>query len=323
MRILIAEDNLTERTVLAGVLKKFGHEVSMVDNGLSAWEILEQPDAARLVVLDWMMPGMDGLEVIRRVRALDSQQPPYIILLTSKEEKNDVFSGLEAGANDFISKPFDRNELYARVRVGQRSIELQTSLYETQQTLTHLATHDYLTGILNRRAIMEQLTKEIARVRRGRLEGSTLGLTIGFFDIDHFKAINDQYGHQAGDEVLKALVSVVSKELRIYDYFGRLGGDEFLVVSPGTSDGKGENFFGRLIKKIAAAGIETVAGQLFTSISMGVASIDLEIYELDKLLASADAALYQAKSAGRNQMVWINEPKDKENFHPDDQPVPV
>jgi two-component system cell cycle response regulator len=314
MRILIAEDNLTERTVLAGVLKKWGHQVSTVDNGLSAWEILQQPDAARLVILDWMMPGLDGLEVIRRVRALPGQQPAYIILLTSKDEKNDVFSGLEAGANDFISKPFARNELYARVRVGQRSIELQTSLYETQQTLTHLAMHDSLTGILNRRAILDQLLKEIARVRRSRLDGSTLGLTIGFFDIDHFKAINDQHGHQAGDEVLKALVSIVSKELRIYDYFGRLGGDEFLVVSPTTSNRKGENIFERLAKKIAETGIETVAGQLFISISIGVASIDSEIYELDKLLASADTALYQAKNAGRNQMVWINEPKVLNDF---------
>lgn len=312
MRILIAEDNLTERTVLAGVLKNWGHEVRTVDNGLSAWEILQQPDAARLVILDWMMPGMDGLEVIKRVRALPSQQPPYIILLTSKDEKNDVFSGLESGANDFIRKPFDRNELYARVRVGQRSIELQTSLYETQQTLTYLATHDSLTGILNRRAILEQLLKEISRVRRGRPDGPPLGLTIGFFDIDHFKQINDQHGHQAGDEILKALVGIVSKQLRTYDYFGRLGGDEFLVVTPGASDAKSENIFERLAKKIAAAEIETVAGQLFISISIGVASIDPENYELDKLLANADAALYQAKNAGRNQVVWINKPKDRE-----------
>ncbi|MCX6081197.1 MAG: diguanylate cyclase [Chloroflexi bacterium] len=312
MRILIAEDNLTERTVLAGVLKNWGHEVRTVDNGLSAWEILQQPDAARLVILDWMMPGLDGLEVIKRVRALPSQQPPYIVLLTSKDEKNDVFSGLESGANDFIRKPFDRNELYARVRVGQRSIELQTSLYETQQTLTYLATHDSLTGILNRRAILEQLLKEISRVRRGGPDGSPLGLTIGFFDIDHFKQINDQHGHQAGDEILKALVGIVSKQLRTYDYFGRLGGDEFLVVTPGASDAKSENIFERLAKKIAAAEIETVAGQLFISISIGVASIDPETYELDKLLANADAALYQAKNAGRNQVVWINKPKDRE-----------
>ncbi len=278
--------------MLAGVLKKWGHEVRTVDNGLGAWEILQQPDAARLVILDWIMPGLDGLEVIQRVRALSSQQPPYIILLTSKDEKSDVFSGLESGANDFIRKPFGRNELYARVRVGQRSIELQTSLYETQQTLTHLATHDSQTGILNRRAILEQLSKEIARVRRARLDGSPHWLTIGFFDIDHFKEINDQHGHQAGDEVLKALVGIVSKQLRIYDYFGRIGGDEFLVVTPGASDGKSENIFERLTKKIAAAGIETVAGQLFISISVGVASIDPEAYELDILLASADAALY-------------------------------
>ncbi len=309
MRILIAEDNSTERTILSGVLKKWGYDVRAVDNGLAAWDVLQQPEAARLVILDWMMPGLDGPDVIRRVRALGGQQPPYIILLTGKDEKEDVFSGLEAGANDFIGKPFDRNELYARIRVGQRSIELQTSLFETQQTLNHLAMHDTLTGILNRRAILEQLTKEIARVRRARTNDGTIPLGIGFFDVDHFKQINDMHGHQAGDEVLKALVSIIAGQMRAYDYFGRLGGDEFLVITPETGDKNSENIFARLSKKVAATGIETVAGQLFVSISIGVASVGAGTFELDKLLASADAALYQAKQAGRNQVVWANQPR--------------
>ena len=308
MRILIAEDNPTERTVLSGVLKKWGYDVRTVDNGLAAWEVLQEPEAPPLVILDWMMPGLDGLDVIKRVRALAGQQPPYIILLTGKDEKNDVFAGLESGANDFISKPFDRNELFARIRVGQRSIELQTSLYETQQTLTHLATHDSLTGILNRRAILEQLSKEIARVRRSRPKGREIGLSIGFFDIDHFKQINDVHGHQAGDEVLKALVNIISDQMRNYDYFGRLGGDEFLVITPETADKDNENIFARLSKTVASTVIETIAGPLLITISIGVASVDPETYELEKLLASADAALYQAKQAGRNRVVW-DQPK--------------
>ncbi len=308
MRILIAEDNPTERTVLSGVLKKWGYDVRTVDNGLAAWEVLQEPEAPPLVILDWMMPGLDGLDVIKRVRALAGQQPPYIILLTGKDEKDDVFAGLESGANDFISKPFDRNELFARIRVGQRSIELQTSLYETQQTLTHLATHDSLTGILNRRAILEQLSKEIARVRRSRPKGREIGLSIGFFDIDHFKQINDVHGHQAGDEVFKALVNIISDQMRNYDYFGRLGGDEFLVITPETADKDNENIFARLSKTVASTVIETIAGPLLITISIGVASVDPETYELEKLLASADAALYQAKQAGRNRVVW-DQPK--------------
>jgi len=166
MRILIAEDDLTARTILAGVLKKWGCETLAVKDGLAAWEVLQQPDSPRLVILDWMMPGMDGLEVIRRVRARFVEQPPYIILLTSKDEKGDIISGLEAGANDYVRKPFDNEELFARIQVGERTLELQTRLYETQQSLAHLASRDSLTGILNRRAILEQLAKEIPRARR-------------------------------------------------------------------------------------------------------------------------------------------------------------
>lgn len=168
LRILIAEDDLTARSMLSGVLKKWGYTPVVVKDGQAAWEVLQQPDSPRLVILDWMMPGMDGLEVIRLTRARITEQPSYIILLTSKDEKGDILSGLETGANDYIKKPFDLEELYARIRVGQRTLELQTSLYETQQTLAHLATHDPLTGILNRRAILDQLAKEIARAQRSQ-----------------------------------------------------------------------------------------------------------------------------------------------------------
>jgi len=194
MRVLIAEDDLTARTILTGVLKKWGYDVVAVKDGLAAWEVLQQPGSPSLVILDWMMPGMDGLEVIRSARAETYEPPPYIILLTSKDEKGDILSGLEAGANDFIRKPFDNGELFARVRVGQRTVELQTMLYDTRQTLAHLATHDPLTGILNRRAILEQLSKELARARRENPLYRINGLWVGFFDIDHFKQINDQYG---------------------------------------------------------------------------------------------------------------------------------
>jgi two-component system, cell cycle response regulator len=303
IRILIAEDDLTARIILVGVLKKWGYDPIVVKDGLAAWEILQQPDSPRLVILDWMMPGMDGLEVIRRARAQLVEQPPYIILLTSKDEKGDIISGLETGANDYIKKPFDNEEFFARIRVGQRTIELQTRLYETQQTLAHLATHDPLTGILNRRAILGQLTKEISRIRRSdrKLEGNEL--SIGFFDIDRFKQVNDRYGHQAGDEVLKAISTILTSQMRVYDSFGRLGGDEFLVVAPGTSEENCLHLYERLATSISGCTIKIGESDVRVTVSIGVASVGIE-NGMDKLLDMADAAMYRAKREGGNRVVY-------------------
>ena len=303
MRILIAEDDLTARTILVGVVKKWGYDPVAVKDGQAAWEVLQQPDSPRLVLLDWMMPGMDGLELIRRLRARFSEQPPYIILLTSKDEKGDIISGLDTGANDYVKKPFDNEELYARIRVGQRTIELQTSLYETQKSLAYLAAHDPLTGILNRRALLEQLSKELSRARRGR-QGN--GLSIGFFDIDHFKQINDQHGHQVGDEVLNGIVSILASHLRVYDSFGRIGGDEFLVVAPGTDEEKCKQLFERLLTAIAGCKIITAAGEISVTVSIGVASAGTDS-GLDKLMDSADAAMYRAKREGGNRVVYTGQ----------------
>lgn len=128
MRILIAEDDMTSRTMLAGVLKKEGHQVVLAINGVEAWQILQQPDAPSLVILDWLMPEMDGAEVVRLVRACPTDSPPYIIMLTSRGEKADIIAGLEAGANDYLAKPFDPGELRARIEVGRRMVEMQEAL---------------------------------------------------------------------------------------------------------------------------------------------------------------------------------------------------
>jgi diguanylate cyclase (GGDEF)-like protein len=311
MRILIAEDDLTARNILAGVLKKWGYDVQAVKDGQAVWDILQQPDAQRLVILDWMMPGLDGLEVIRRLRALSTEQPPYVILLTSKDEKEDIIVGLETGANDYVKKPFDQGELFARVRVGQRSVELQTKLYETQQTLAHLAMHDPLTGILNRRAILEQLTKELSRAQRRSQSSQGTGLStpgalhcaVGFFDIDHFKQINDAYGHLAGDEVLKGVAGILISHLRAYDSLGRMGGDEFLVVAPEIDEEQSKHLFERLSTAISGCKILTAASEVSVTVSIGVAMAE-PANELDIILESADAAMYQAKRAGANCVVF-------------------
>ena len=146
MRILIAEDDFTSRTVLAGVLKKEGHQVEATVNGAEAWQALRQPGAPTLAILDWEMPGMDGPEVVRRVRALETDRPPYMLMLTSRGEKADIIAGLEAGANDYLSKPFDPGELRARIEVGRRMVEMQAALVASRDALAHQATHDPLTG---------------------------------------------------------------------------------------------------------------------------------------------------------------------------------
>jgi len=301
MRILVAEDDLTSRAILTGILKKWGYKVLAVNDGQSAWQALQQPDCPHLVILDWVMPGLDGVEVIRRVRSADFGQPPYIILLTSKSEKGDILSGLEAGANDYIKKPFDNEELNARIKVGQRTVELQTRLFETQQTLERLASYDPLTGILNRRAILEQLSKELSRARREPAKNEYLG--IGFFDVDHFKMVNDQYGHRVGDEVLCGLVRLIRDHMRVYDSIGRLGGDEFLIIAPGMEGIKAENIFERITSAINSYRIKTFAGELSVTVSMGVAMADLESGE-DMLLHSADAAMYRAKREGGNRVIY-------------------
>jgi len=301
MRVLVAEDDLTARAILTGILKKWGYDIIAVKDGQAAWDLLQQTDSPKLVILDWMMPEMDGLEVIQRVRKSTLTHPPYIILLTSKDEKSDILMGLETGANDYIKKPFDTEELFARVRVGQRTIELQSSLYETQYNLEQLAGHDSLTGIFNRRAILEQLAKELSRIQRKNIRGQGDGLSVGFFDIDHFKQINDQYGHQAGDEVLCALVDFLSKQIRIYDTFGRLGGDEFLILAPGMDTANYKNLFERLVSSISTARIKTNSGELALTVSMGVAIGGAES-SVDQLLNDADAAMYQAKRQGGNRV---------------------
>ena len=298
MRILIADDDVTSRLVLSGVLRKHGHEVVETVNGLEAWEILKQPDAPKLVILDWVMPGLAGVDVCRRARTIDSGQPPYIILLTSLDRKADIVTGLQAGADDYLPKPFDPGELLARVDVGRRLVELQGRLNEAHEALAHEAMHDPLTGVLNRRAFAGALSRELSRKRRYETV-----LAVGICDVDHFKQINDTYGHQTGDEVLSELVLLIQHNLRGHDVLGRHGGDEFVLATEHRRiDGPGI-LYERLRTSVAARPITTSAGAIPLTISFGVKVADDGDTEAG-LLAAADRALYKAKSSGRNQ-VWL------------------
>lgn len=301
MRILIAEDDLTSRIILESILKKWGFTPVITSNGKQALEALKSPEGPRLAILDWQMPEMNGIEVCRRIRGIETPHPPYLIVLTSRDEKKDIVKALEAGANDFISKPYDNDELQARINVGQRMVQLQSDLVQAYRDLEHEAMHDSLTGIFNRRAIMNLLKKEMARAKREKT-----GLCIGLCDIDHFKRVNDTHGHQTGDEVLVVLTRLVLDKLRSHDHLGRYGGEEFLIVTPGSREFNPATLFERICAHVRTGKISTEKQTLSITLSIGVAQYTPD-QTFDALLAAADKALYHAKEIGRDCVVHARE----------------
>lgn len=303
MRVLIAEDDRISRMILTEMVKKWGYDPVAVEDGQQAWDVMQEPDAPHLALLDWEMPGMSGLEVCRRIRDGNPSHPPYLILLTARNDKADIVTGLDSGANDYISKPYDNRELQARLQVGRRMVDLQTELLDAKDALAHEAMHDALTGALNRRAVFEGLSREMSRAVRRQT-----GLSIGMCDIDHFKQVNDTYGHQTGDAVLCALVAAMKTSLRRYDLVGRYGGEEFLVVAPGSEGSAREGIYERLRYLIEDLTITTPCGRVNVTMSMGVAKA-AKGQTMDALLAAADAALYRAKAQGRNRVVYDTDPR--------------
>ena len=278
------------------VYPHWGFEVTATTGGADALQALEADDAPRLAILDWMMPGMDGVDVCRRVRARETLQPPYIILLTALGGKDSVVTGLEAGADDYVGKPYDPDELHARLEVGRRMVETNAKLIETQHALEILASTDSLTGLLNRGAIVDELERETERAAR---EGSPLG--IGMLDIDHFKLVNDTYGHAAGDAALCEVVRRVLGVMRPYDSLGRFGGDEFLVLVPGSGEEELRDVLERIRSVIGSAPITVGGHELAVTVSLGGVTRGSE--SADGLIARADDALYTAKEQGRDRVV--------------------
>jgi two-component system, cell cycle response regulator len=296
MRILIADDDLTSRTVLRGVLVRQGYQVEVTIDGESALAAMTAESAPNVAILDWMMPGLTGPEVCRRIRVTASDNPPYLILLTVRGDKADIVEGLEAGADDYLSKPFDPAELRARIEVGRRMVELQARLIEARDAVSHLATHDPLTGILNRRAFAEAIHREMNREERREQ-----GMALAVLDVDDFKSINDRFGHQAGDEILCGIVTRLSGNLRSYDMLGRLGGDEFVVLANDVGYDEARALFERVRAVVAESPIPTRAGPIPATVTSGVA-LWRPGQSDDDLYAAADAALYQAKAEGRNRV---------------------
>lgn len=295
--ILIADDEPLSRRLLQASLVRWGYEVEVAKDGEEALDVLLRDIAPRLAVLDWVMPRLDGLEVCRRARARPGAPYSYLVLLTSKEAMSDVVAGLAAGADDYLRKPFDAEELRARLRTGERILNLQAELLAAQDALRVQATRDGLTGLYNRRALLERLEEEMARARR---EGAELSVLL--LDVDHFKRVNDQYGHQAGDEVLRELAARLGSVLRTYDAFGRYGGEELIAILPGCGNAASLLVADRMRNAAASSPIETRTGAVAVTVSIGAASCRSGQTDAAALIARADGALYRAKNGGRNRV---------------------
>ncbi len=290
MKILVAEDDTGTRLVLVATLRKLGHEVIAVSNGLKAWEAWQQDDYA-LLLSDWLMPGLDGLELCRRIRADPRVRYTYIVLLTALGGKSRYIDGIDAGADDLITKPFDEDMLDARLRVAERILGLH-------EALLHQAAHDRLTGLWNHGAILDSLQQDMDRSAR---EGSPLGVMMA--DLDHFKRVNDNHGHPTGDEVLKEAARRMKVALRAYDRIGRYGGEEFLIVAPGAGHEQTLAVAQRICSGIGGMPMATRAGPLAVTVSVGAAFTEgRSPTSPAALIARADAALYRAKMAGRNRI---------------------
>lgn len=297
-KVLVADDDPIFRHVLQSCLEKWGYHVVAVENGADAWKILQAPGAPQMVILDWMMPGLDGLEVCRKLRRPGEGPYRYLLLVTAKDNKQDIVAGLEAGADDYLTKPFDVDELRARVRSGTRILQLQDALLKAHEKLQFEAAHDGLTGIWNRRAILDLLKKEVERHHRN---GQSLGIIMA--DVDHFKRVNDSYGHPAGDTVLRQVSERIAKSLRGYDFVGRYGGEEFLVIVPGCDAENLRISAERIRNSISNHSMETDAGQISLTISLGVVSVQANsVYDYETMLQAADTALYRAKANGRDRV---------------------
>ena len=296
IKVLIAEDNAVSAKILQKNINDWGYEVILAKDGKEAWSNL-QNERIKLAVLDWMMPEINGIQLCQKIRENDhqgkEQDYTYIILLSAKDEQKDLIKGLSAGADDYITKPFNHLELKARLKTGKRLIDLQRQLQEQ-------ASRDSLTELWNRKRMFRILDKEINRAQRDNLPVAVI-----MMDIDRFKSINDTHGHHFGDLVLKEVTKVLRKSVRNYDEICRYGGDELLVILPNCNSAKTESIAERLRQNVCQHRIKSDKVSFNATISLGGASTESYSSEVtsDALIIAADEALLEAKNKGRNRVV--------------------
>jgi two-component system, cell cycle response regulator len=304
MKILVAEDDRISRELLTSLLTKWGYEVVPVRDGDRAWGLLREQDDLRIAILDWMMPGLDGITICRLIRERQKEgRYIYTIILTARDNKEDALAGLEAGADDYITKPFNSEELRFRVRIGKRIVDLERYLQDAYQEMKRLATYDPLTELWNRRVVLEQLEKEWDRSVR---ESKSLSVVLA--DIDHFKQFNDRYGHAQGDRVLVHMSRVLHEMVRPYDGIGRYGGEEFLLFFPECDESHGRVIAERLREELESRPLKEDKKPLKITASFGGTTFQPASCRcnVSHLLKIADEALYEAKKGGRNRVVWLS-----------------
>ena len=299
LKVLIAEDNPGFRLALEKLLKKWGYDAVPAVNGREALDLLTQADPPRLAILDWMMPELDGVEVCRQVRERNVEPYIYVLLLTAKDTADELIEGMEAGADEYLRKPVNTQELRVRLRAGRRIIDLQEELVRARELLRKQASRDSLTEFFNRGAMFEILVRELKRAER---ESSTLSLIMT--DLDHFKKINDNFGHPAGDAVLREAARRIAACIRPYDAPCRYGGEEFVIVMPGCDLDDAIARAEDIRAKGAATSIHVPEGLINVTCSVGVtATTGPAGFDSSALLHEVDAALYAAKHKGRNRVV--------------------
>ena len=299
--ILIAEDDPVSRILLEKTLTKAGYEVASAKDGREALAFFNKRFFP-IVFTDWMMPEMDGLQLCRRIRKDISTGYVFIFLITSRDSRDDIIEGLEAGADDYLTKPFDRSELFARLKTAIRILELEKSLKEAYEEIRVLSITDTLTGCYNRTYMNEYLPKELKRsIRYGH------PISLVMVDVDYFKTVNDTYGHQAGDQVLKELVETIRQSIRFeVDWIARYGGEEFIVVFPETDLERAKTLAERLCEEVSNRIILFNKTEIRITASFGVAgftaSDSLKDISHEAMISLADKSLYQAKREGRNRV---------------------
>ena len=298
MKILIAEDDLTSSRILQKNIANWGYEAVLARSGEGAWLALQDQDL-RLSILDWMMPGMDGIEVCRKIRRRKKYKYTYIILLSAKDRKQDIIAGLSSGADDYMTKPVNFLELRARLQTGKRIIDLEDKLLVIQNQLKDIASRDSLTKIWNRSEIAKFLSEEL---ERGQREKKPTGVVL--LDVDHFKKINDFYGHAIGDQALLQVVSRLKRKIRKSDKIGRYGGDEIIIILPSCGLAEIKRIGDRLRLSVGKRGIKTDLDSVPVTVSAGCATSELPATaSADKLIKVADGALLKAKAQGRNCVI--------------------
>ncbi|WP_165921703.1 GGDEF domain-containing response regulator [Sulfuricurvum sp. IAE1] len=296
MRILIAEDDPVSRKLLQALLVKWGYEVVVACDGEEAWRYLQSEDTPKLAVIDWMMPGMDGVQICRKVRERKDGPYIYILLLTAKNQKEDIIRGIGAGADDYITKPFDSNELNARLRAGRRILDLQAELISTRESLRVQATHDPLTGLPNRLLFSDRLTQFLARAKR-----QSSSIAVMYLDLDRFKIINDTLGHNYGDILLQEVADRLSSCLRQSDTLARMGGDEFTVILTDIADSEDTSVVAKKIMNVLSAPVNLDGRDYFITASIGISIYPSDGIDAETLVKNADTAMYHSKELGRNK----------------------